>query len=520
MENIHDQHFYNRSLEYAKISRATHDDILQLQAHEIQSRYNLSQNWKIDRNLSISDNELGVKIYTLYDDSSMELSISFHSTPSKSHLALLADGEILREAGWYAPAGQGEQLVEMQRSGLQATGLLNDEWHPQFALALSEAKRIKEQYEAAGYLVSVTGHGAGGSIAQLASYTLDLPGNAFDPLGAKNLTESRGYAQWCRENGIDPQERAENSLILRGHGQQRPGDRPFTNYELNASKASDLSGEHLGPRVSISNAVGRETLQEKLEYAKHLTSGVLGAWSDGAGVLGPMTRGAPALKALKDFMDGADAMKKAVDNPSDDKHFDNFTHAVLRWADTADPAQMDRIVRVFEKAVRDNKLPQIGETPAQSYFQQPAFANTQNDMHKSGADPRHTAHPLNPLWLSSESAVERLDSTLGRTPDIHSQQLTGSVFALAAEHGLCRVDHVLVNNATADTPAGCRVFAVQGDPQNPAHLRAGMDMQTALSTPLEQAFNQAQQAVATLSPQQDLLAQSADEHSQRISAMH
>lgn len=232
MENIHDQYFYNRSLEYAKISRATHDDILQLQAHEIQSRYNLSQNWKIDRNLSISDNELGVKIYTLYDDSSMELSISFHSTPSKSHLALLADGEILREAGWYAPAGQGEQLVEMQRSGLQATGLLNDEWHPQFALALSEAKRIKEQYEAAGYLVSVTGHGAGGSIAQLASYTLDLPGNAFDPLGAKNLTESRGYAQWCRENGIDPQERAENSLILRGHGQQRPGDRPFTNYEL------------------------------------------------------------------------------------------------------------------------------------------------------------------------------------------------------------------------------------------------------------------------------------------------
>ena len=64
------------------------------------------------------------------------------------------------------------------------------------------------------------------------------------------------------------------------------------------------------------------------------------------------------------------------------------------------------------------------------------------------------------------------------------------------------------------------ISTVQGDPHNPAHLRAGMDMQTALSTPLEQAFNQAQQAVATLSPQQDLLAQSADEHSQRISAMH
>lgn len=450
----------------------------------------------------------------------MELSISFHSTPAKSHLALLVDGEILREAGWYAPTGQGEQLLEMQRAALQETGLLNDEWHPQFALALSEAKRIKEQYEAAGYSVSVTGHGAGGSIAQLASYTLDLPGNAFDPLGAKNLTQSRGYAQWCRENGIDLQERAENSLILRGHGQQRPGDRPFTNYELNASKASDLSGEHLGPRVSISNAVGRETLQEKLEYAKHLTSGVLSAWSDGAVVLGPMTRGAPALKALKDFMDSADGVKKALDKPGDDKRFENFTHAILRWADTADPAQMDRIVRVFEKAVRDNKLPQVGDVPVDTPAGRPALANNEGISPAANADPRQAAHPLHCLWQTTESAVERLDSSLGRTPDIHSQQLTGSVFALAAEHGLCRVDHVLVNNATADTPAGCRVFAVQGDPQNPAHLRAGMDMQTALSTPLEQAFNQAQQAVATLSPQQDLLAQSANEHSHRTPVMH
>lgn len=64
------------------------------------------------------------------------------------------------------------------------------------------------------------------------------------------------------------------------------------------------------------------------------------------------------------------------------------------------------------------------------------------------------------------------------------------------------------------------MFAVQGDPQNPAHMRAGMDMQTALATPLEQAFNQAQQTVSTRLPQQDLLAQSANEHAQRIPVMH
>lgn len=77
-----------------------------------------------------------------------------------------------------------------------------------------------------------------------------------------------------------------------------------------------------------------------------------------------------------------------------------------------------------------------------------------------------------------------------------------------------------MNKATEDTLAGCRVFAVQGDPQNPAHLRASMDMQAALSTPLEQAFNQARQAVPANTQQQDLLAQSSDVHSQRTPAMH
>ena len=60
---------------------------------------------------------------------------------------------------------------------------------------------------------------------------------------------------------------------------------------------------------------------------------------------------------------------------------------------------------------------------------------------------------------------------------------------------------------------------VQCGPHNPAHLRPGMDMQTALSIPLEQAFNQAQQALPTLSSQQDLLAQSANEHPHRTPAM-
>ncbi|GHE27863.1 XVIPCD domain-containing protein [Vulcaniibacterium thermophilum] len=112
-------------------------------------------------------------------------------------------------------------------------------------------------------------------------------------------------------------------------------------------------------------------------------------------------------------------------------------------------------------------------------------------------EPPRTANPFH--WLLSDAVparyrplchdcvegVQRLDAGLGRAPDAASARLAGSVAVLAAQHGLQRVDAVLLSTDTAQARAGERVFAVGGDPQHPGHLRAGMRTAEAVSVPVE-----------------------------------
>jgi len=84
--------------------------------------------------------------------------------------------------------------------------------------------------------------------------------------------------------------------------------------------------------------------------------------------------------------------------------------------------------------------------------------------------------------------VAALDAQHGRPFDQTSERLTASLTVLAREQGLQQVDHVLVSNATANQPAGHNIFVVQGDPANPAHLRAMMPTAVAAQTPVEQSM--------------------------------
>ncbi|MBJ7514743.1 MAG: hypothetical protein JHC82_00330 [Stenotrophomonas sp.] len=89
--------------------------------------------------------------------------------------------------------------------------------------------------------------------------------------------------------------------------------------------------------------------------------------------------------------------------------------------------------------------------------------------------------------------VASLDATHGRTPDENSERMGGSLFCLAKENGLSRVDHVLLSQANEQGHAGTNVFVVQGDPSDPAHLRASMPTAVAAQTPLSESMEQAQQ---------------------------
>ncbi|MGZ0028244.1 XVIPCD domain-containing protein [Stenotrophomonas sp. S4] len=97
-------------------------------------------------------------------------------------------------------------------------------------------------------------------------------------------------------------------------------------------------------------------------------------------------------------------------------------------------------------------------------------------------------HPEYGLNQQIRQGVAALDAQHGRPFDQTSERLTASLTVLAREQGLQQVDHVLVSTATAQHPAGHNVFVVQGDPANPAHLRAMMPTAVAVQTPVEQSL--------------------------------
>jgi len=88
--------------------------------------------------------------------------------------------------------------------------------------------------------------------------------------------------------------------------------------------------------------------------------------------------------------------------------------------------------------------------------------------------------------------VASLDASHGRSPDEASERMCGSLFCLAKENGLSRVDHVLLSQANEQGHAGTNVFVVQGDPSDPAHLRASMPTAVAAQTPVHESKEQVQ----------------------------
>lgn len=115
-------------------------------------------------------------------------------------------------------------------------------------------------------------------------------------------------------------------------------------------------------------------------------------------------------------------------------------------------------------------------------------------------------HPDYGLHQQVRQGVSALDAQHGRAFDQTSERLTASLTVLAREQGLQQVDHVLVSNATGQHPAGHNIFVVQGDPANPAHLRAMMPTAVAAQTPVEQSMQKLglapQQPAVGLVPEQ------------------
>lgn len=104
--------------------------------------------------------------------------------------------------------------------------------------------------------------------------------------------------------------------------------------------------------------------------------------------------------------------------------------------------------------------------------------------------PLNPHHPDHALYQQIRKEVAKLDESHGRAYDLTSERLTGSLLVLAKSNGLDRVDHVALSNPTAQQPGAHTVFVVQGEMDNPGHLRAGMPTEQAVKTPFEESLEQ------------------------------
>ncbi|MEA9733331.1 XVIPCD domain-containing protein [Xanthomonas campestris pv. campestris] len=104
--------------------------------------------------------------------------------------------------------------------------------------------------------------------------------------------------------------------------------------------------------------------------------------------------------------------------------------------------------------------------------------------------PAEAGHPDHAMHQQIRSKVEQLDAANGRTFDATSERMTASLLTLAKDNGLTRVDHVLLSERTKDLPTAQTLFVVQGDPKDPAMLRAHMPTADAAARPVQESYTQ------------------------------
>lgn len=132
-----------------------------------------------------------------------------------------------------------------------------------------------------------------------------------------------------------------------------------------------------------------------------------------------------------------------------------------------------------------------------------------------GAMPDPNLPARHPLHEQAESAVRRLDDSMGRSYDGTSERMAGSLAMLAKQNGFDRIDHALLSVQSDQTRAGEKVFIVQGDPADPAKRRAQMQTQDAIAVPVEDSVNRLA-ALERASPTQTQGQQLAQSEQQQV----
>lgn len=129
--------------------------------------------------------------------------------------------------------------------------------------------------------------------------------------------------------------------------------------------------------------------------------------------------------------------------------------------------------------------------------------------------PPQLSHADQALLEQIRGKVGELDKANGRTFDETSERMSNSLLATAKDAGMTRVDHILLSKQTETLPAAQNLFVVQGDPTNPASLRAHMPTAEAAQRPVQESLNQVESINQRQALEQQTMEQQRTQEQQR-----
>lgn len=334
-----------------------------------------------------------------------------------------------------------------------------------------------ERLEARGYLTSrpiVVGHSLGGTLAQITAYEYGLKGETFDAYGAAGLTRH------IPEGGQDVVNHVRATDFVSAASRHYGEVRTYaTVQDIAALKGHGYANDH---RVltDLRNPFG---VALGVGVAAHYSSNFLPTNPEGGGSI----------------INAEDAARYAEYRPMIDK-YRNDIHLVHQGL-----ALPRNVVHGMADVLGHGREARHGQVGGEV---EPVSVPL----------PGHADLRLDPMFQQIQGHVARLDASLGRTPDAASERMSASLYAKAVESGMTRVDGVHLSIEGAQSRAGERVFAVQGNPADPTHLRTSVSTQEAVQAPVEQSFSQAEQS-RTLQQQAAAQARQAPQQHESMGAL-
>lgn len=452
---------------YAMLSDAAYGDHADLVAardgkshsYQLPERWSLLGQVESTQRDNFEDNRkngLTVAAFEKQDDSERRIVLAFRGSDEAQdwygpNIKLAADGDLLGAIGVSGPKTERtqKQMGDVQRSAVDHVaggfGRGAKDWDPQIEAALDYALEMQRKY-GADHKIEVTGHSLGGAHAQIVAHTFGWGGRTFDAPGAKNIIESDEYQKWCKKNSVAPAGAPDYE-----HGAVQQSS--LLNYTVNNSVVNQRTGDHIGPKLSISSLAGRQGLLEHGQWAVGLVGGAI---------------------AETPFLD--QTIGKVIGPGS--KWVEYLAKGAALGADVTERHDMSRISRAFQEDVAKGRA-----VPRQYGDVSPGAEGNRRLVN----DPAQPGHPDHPMHETIKSGVQGIYAKHGLPFEEVGKRHVAALLANAKQSGLSRVDHVVEG---VGAMSGADIFVVEGDLRDAANKRALVNTDVAALIPVEKSIQQ------------------------------